>query len=807
MPVRTQIDDDAYKKLVVTKLKNTVEETYHQEFDCLHYITGTTIPDLPKILENAEQDLILQWLQDCIIPYINSNDDVICNYDRHYNKDQTINQPMDQGHIVYQLLRTEWLNINGKTVAPECCLIKQDNLFPDDLVCFVPDRVKYETVWKLLGIPQYVHQLPAEVFYGILRKLPDIDPKGKISERIYNQITKNAEPADWDRLAYSGCKNQEIFFKSGQLWSKTKIKTEFWPVTDVYFSSKKNINRENKHIMKTPLRNGNRDNFKKVFNIPEFIENEVADYDACIKHQDNTKFEQDFQNFKPYLHALSATEELNKAIPGLTISLCKRIKLVNDSENISFEDYDIVEAKNNKFCVFLNNNANLDTVRIATVIGDICDTVSKSADIGDTVTALYLQGTDEERKRWLENKGCDTSLLFAYKDVKQLFIETMIAVSPNVDAQELLRKYPINFEDLKSPVSLQSIRSIVTELNTDVASFQDHGFMDIHFESANSQLLCNYVNNNMLAYQEYLYNDLFDKSIAEQEQFETKLDEFRQHQHDSVNVHNFDPKKYLPIPQYEQKHVFTEDILKSNRDRFFTQCSDKKLAAELIENNANTSLLLFGQFDELHTRYQDAVTQQNEQDKNNKETEKTPTILTIITHEFQENTSQEQNVSDNKQGQQSEKKHVKRQFKQSINEKKQQNGMAAEQAVYDTLVNKYGKNNVKWENGNAALAQNIIGCGDDATGYDMTYKDENGNWQYAEVKHATHVNNNLYSFIISAKEVETAKQNPDNYNVFLVTDSKHVQQIKGPDVLRYVESAILDIQRICVVPCDNNSEI
>lgn len=786
LPREAPIVDEMYKHEVMRASGRDVKN-----------IKGTTIPELPSILTNAEQFLILDWLKEYIVHQIIPSDSIRCNYDRYNAFYQTMNN-----HIVYQLLRTNWINIDGQKISPLYCLVppERKNTYPAGLVNFIPEYKKYKTLWDLLNINQYIYQLPDDTFYGILLKLPQIDTKGEISEKIYREIA-NADLDNLSHLTSSHCENKQNFFSSGQLFANNRITTKFYPIAEgIYFSNIKNINPTNQPIMKTPLRTGSIDKFKDIFNVSEYKENILANYKECTKHIDNSQFEQDFQAFKPFLRALDATDELNSAIPNITISLCSDIPILNVSTdtNITFNDYDIVRAKNNKFCIFLNKTSRLDIPNVAHKIGEICDIISKSKDIIDTVTALYLQGSNENRKRFLEEKGCDISLLSEYKDIKQSFIDTILEICPDTNTEELLQIYPINFDDFKSSGNLQSIRSILTKLNTDVLTFQEHGFNDINFEASNRQLLINYINDNIRQYKEYLYNELFDKTIAEQEQFESKLYDFQQHAGDIVpNIHNFNPSEYLPIPQSVKRHDFTDNILETNYQHFIQQCPDKQIAVCLINDDSNKSLLWFKCFDELRARYDNLVAQKNEQNIESKENNESvaTTILNIQQHNVTD--IDEQTPIKQHSTHVADRKRTKKQFDQSINDKKQQKGKEAEQMVYNTLKTHYSE--VIWENGNAALAHNIIGTGDDSAGYDMKYKDENGNWQYVEVKHATHTNNNYYSFIITANEERFARAHIDNYNLFLVIDSQNARCLTGQQVLHYINIAEIE-QKTCYIP-------
>ena len=137
-----------------------------------------------------------------------------------------------------------------------------------------------------------------------------------------------------------------------------------------------------------------------------------------------------------------------------------------------------------------------------------------------------------------------------------------------------------------------------------------------------------------------------------------------------------------------------------------------------------------------------------------------------------------------------------------INALKDWHGFDAEKKVYDTLVEKYGQDNVQWISGNASKAGIIIGSGDDSAGYDLKYTDESGDLQYAEVKSATSEGKSVYSFFITGNEESFLQKNISNYHLFLVINNEDVEQIEGVDLLHYCNEAKPE-QKKCYITIAN----
>ena len=702
-------------------------------------------------------------------------------------------------------MHEKWLNFDGEKISPLYCLTpnttnKQKN-YPIELVHFVPKYSEYKNIWTTLGVAQNLYQLPDDAFYTVMLKLPDIDTNGEISKRIYREIASipDDQIKDLDHLSKSNCPEKIMFFREGKLWAQNKSNPQpsYYPVTQqVFFSNKKVLNLDDKPILVTPLRTGNINKFQNVLNVVKYNEDITADYDACNRHPDNAFFCKYFDEFKPYLYALKTTEELRKAIPNMVITLVDSVKLVGQKSSEKIENYYPINAKNNRFCIYLDRNTTLDNSEIANTIGEICDLVSNSPkDISDSVTLLYLYNDNEKRIKWLIEKGCDVSQLSEYKDVKQHFIDIVKSMSSDAKLDAMIEK--IDFDNLASNSSLMHIRDIFNALQTDADTFAAKGFNYIDFKPLNKKKLDDYINANEAKYQEYLYNTLFYKPITEQEKFVSEFNRFTYNLSDIPNSHNFNPQDILPIPKYENKHPFVRDIIDKNYKKLKPLCQNKDVLDELLSSSSNTSLLYFGQIDILKNRYNELIVQNEKNhsaDTYDQNTERK--ILKLELYTSSDNTTQTQtkqiSISHGKL------LHVKRQHSQKMDVQKQKHGLEAERAAYDTLVKEYGSDNVRWLSGNASKAGVIIGSGDDTLGYDMKYTDSEGNVQFVEVKSATRIGADEYSFVLTDNEERTARDHRDNYFVFLVMDTK-IKIISANDLINDLLKKAKIEQKICFI--------
>lgn len=92
-------------------------------------------------------------------------------------------------------------------------------------------------------------------------------------------------------------------------------------------------------------------------------------------------------------------------------------------------------------------------------------------------------------------------------------------------------------------------------------------------------------------------------------------------------------------------------------------------------------------------------------------------------------------------------------------------GNKGEQLIYNLLCEQYGKENVVPKS-EAFVDLRILKPGQATSGqYDLSYKDKDGNHYFVEVKTST---NN--SFILTHGELKFAKQHPNSFKLYLVTD-------------------------------------
>jgi hypothetical protein len=121
---------------------------------------------------------------------------------------------------------------------------------------------------------------------------------------------------------------------------------------------------------------------------------------------------------------------------------------------------------------------------------------------------------------------------------------------------------------------------------------------------------------------------------------------------------------------------------------------------------------------------------------------------------------------------------------------KKRSGRRAEQLVYQTFIERYSKECVRWVSGYSTTPDK-----NDRLHYDMEYKNEEGDWKYLEVKSLSDD-----QFIISSAELTMGLAHPDRYELALVSEDT-IYVIK--DIFRFKEGESLEINdRFMISPKD-----
>lgn len=777
-----------YTQIAFDKLNST------QNIPNLRHINSielSHIPRLDTVLKNVSQShknitTILAWINKLYKGNNLPNTQLATiNYTyltRAQNTQYNVELP---NYTLHKLRTTKWLKTNNTNtpVSPEECRIrpikKEGHLeCPDALMPYTPEtQTPYTEIWKIIGAKENIAQLPANIFYTILLKMHNYDPA--YSKTLYNYIAKNSVPHLINTPATDPVKQQ--FIQNGQLLAskRTNTKLTFYPVADVQVKAGTNscANLQDIALIHKPQRDGTAENFASIFGIKKFHETIKLSVDLCKTHSQNEEFQKYFEDFRPYLMAFNATEKLHQASSHIKFILKESLYQADGTRLADdIPDYFCICVSSNPRTYFikLSADANIDKQTLADTIAKECNTISASEDITSDINLLYIN-SNEHRQKQLEDKGY---ILVTNQDTKQRFISAIKQLSPTTEP-DIIIPASLNFDNFASDENIIHIINILNTLNATVDDFESYGFYDIDLTRHNANKLETYIQDNTDTFKTWIYNKLLQTNNPEQQKhLEQRFYDFANLTHTCKipNKHNFDAKQFiaseypeLAIGDITNMPAFSYSTYEKNKKELEKRISDP----EILESNYNKSLLHFGHIELIISRFNSAKAIPNAQHHNTtaSDTDINITISTVDISAIPTNTNTHNDNNTkrkpNKTGEQ---------YAETTNKSKQINGARAEEIVYKKLCEQYRNTNVLWLSGNAKniTAKEQI---DDTLGYDIKFKDNNGNWNLVEVKSATRIGNNKYLFKMSSNEIKTEHESNLPYHVYAVTHDANEYKI------------------------------
>lgn len=776
-----------------------------------------TIDKLRNILLNdeIEQNTLIKWLQNVLHKVYKEGSVRQIDYFWLRSKTHTEHDISAPNYIIWQILNTPWLTVNGIKTCPKDCII-QDKIWPE----FIPQTPGNFELWKELGIKVNVAELPTNTFYDILLKLPEYDKTGSISKRIYNFIAastnKNKIPA---LLSSNDNPNRLRFISNGKLWAKQKKtnKETFFPVSEIRFHSGKPINIKNYPILVTPPKSGSSSVFYKLFGVETLTEKFTASPDKF--HHSNNSFEKKFQNFKKYLRCFDITA-LNDVLLRLTIKIVSQATIVETNSLWSADDYNIIQGKgDNLYLIYLRNSENINEKKISQDIADICSQKAAS-ELDASLIELLWRDPDTERKDRLIAAGYNTDELDFFFDIKTLFTNRIKEINNGAkDYKEIISC--INFDDFENNENAKYIINILQDLKVDVNEFNTKD-LQINLCNYNKLLVINYANSVAEIFYKLKYEEIinsFNESLESKyyKNIVLELQSIRDFPASTfANSIKFDAKEWFKnwfklsdsfmntLNTSTKPDVTIDELYEQKLSEFknIIGSYDKEILTETLNNLNNKGLLLFGNFDSLKNKYNEMMQESMKQP----DSVVSPTgyeltaknYLSITAIDVKARTSINEKKPD---------RHMPKFYSNKTEQKKQRNGENAEKLVYDKLCKKYGKSNVHWVSKTAqkynsqSSTDSIYG---DSAGYDISYK-VNNDEKFVEVKNATILNKDEYSFSISRNEENCAREKKDSYSIYLVLPDGYIE-LSGQILFAAIENGRSESKN-CAIKINNDLTI
>lgn len=653
------------------------------------------------------------------------------------------------------------------------------------------NKIDVKSILLKLGAKESFNDIPPKDVYEILKLIPekDINKTGKATQAIY-------------KMALESLVSQESKYpipNDLKYFSRRGDNEEYLPKAEIYYANNSILPKrilDTLPILNLPKRIGE-DNVERYFGVKSLKEFKIQVNEQDFKISSCSKdFEKLFEILKPYILAYRLespnlkrrlTEMENKKKEANVLKRC-RIHIVHqcqyifgDNEEISIEDKEFINVKD----IFYYKDSSLRTIDELRRDSLFCDAFSEMMCIIFKVNDLkndfrQILKNDFQDMIHVAKQDLDKekiALAFQLLGIsrveidfwRNIFSQKKQRLIEPIDNTEHLKKivhenlnfslpsdyFRIDFDTFENIESYNFIKSLCYELNLNLEEVIICGLYNYH---KGKFISC--IKDNEYKFKQCLWSSLNIEKNS-QKHFISVLYSYNKdlinHIDDQIVQNKFEFEvNYLEIINCQIKRLFNKISLYQNLNEninienlYIDLLNTHNIEENDLIDEEIRSLLYFKGNDQIIKKYIiENLQYEDESDVREKNNPKiTGNLIPASLNKSGKNTYKESN-NGNGNWIHSEKEE----------RKKKKSGKNAESFVYDTLVNKYGKENVKWVSGNSNTPDK-----NDKSHYDIEYRNDDKEWKYVEVK-AFSGN----SFIISEAEVEKALSEPNKYEMALV---------------------------------------
>ena len=596
---------------------------------------------------------------------------------------------------------------------------------------------------------------------NILKKLPEKSSDGKQTQTIYKECIEH----------YKKNKKQ-LNDNTILLFAKKDNERTFYNQNEIYYNGNLKLPKSitnTKAILNFPRRQSTKD-VVEFFGIKDLKSvNIITQKDE--KSKSDNSFQDFFKTIIPFIlvyrFETSTTEASRKkdtaSLKNININLCSKVEYKVNDEIMELENNDYINENKNYFIkVYSDKDFNnlRKNLNFREVFADIIGTIFDINDM-DKFSRLISDNIDETEEIIKRNIGIESisvareylgvsdeiysfwSVIYALKSKEYLYSsekDTLQKIKNELNITTDINK--IDYKDLKKNDSCKNIQNLFNELEITIINFNNKDpYYKIDFTKFHNYNLQNCFHSHFNDFKQSLY--MYCQDNNQQKEF-LNLKGYYEHNNLTVNNNelNIDyDKKVIEFVKNKFDFLLERKIQEKIDFETIYNESKQKIDFEKIENsNEYRSLLYFS--DKIYEIKEYINKEDNKKEKSELKNTEAKFIKPIVSVNLLEpkEKKEKQNVSKNP-------------YKHSQNQNKsnKQAGDNAEQDVFNSLINEYGKENVEW-----------VSNDDDKLKYDLRYK-KNDVWKYVEVK--TYSNEKFY---LSKSEKEFAEKHIDNYEIFLV---------------------------------------
>lgn len=758
-------------------------------------IKVTTIEYLEEILQIVSFETIMKWIMEdrALRTYLSEktehNTSEISFYNNGY---KAIPSTEMKPYVKYIFSKYPWIKgEKGNKDIYHCCLsingmspLVEKPVFQSEKYDGQNTRETerdFNNILIDLGVAENFSGLPVNVIYQILLELPNKDPKGELTKTIYDQLIQSKiELAD-----VKGCDKYKEFISRGRVFAIKKGKKDYCNIGEVYYSdnrifSENLINRFN--MLNLPKRRGE-DKVNKLLGVKP-----LKDIDVRVTHYKrsvyNDTFKKYFKEFLPYVLALVKNSNSTSILDKLTVQLVTEInaEFKNGEEYIEYEvgeKESVLVNGGGKYSAFIliNDGSYASAERvysdwaIADVIAEIITGVLKVE--GNRTVYRELFTKDEYQRKTLLSRDFGDDMFGKIDSTKELLkiksdagndfwyamaMAMRLNISDNykeaVEKQIDCEVYDFLHNgkwDFKNTINTQILSQLVLLFKTakiDIKDYNEYSSSPISIKPLLDEERKNLLKKYTPFYYSFVYNQFVVNKSKSKREINELLRNFNFWDNDIAdNSYKTDQEKQLLEFLNVQKDVLlSQEVIPQET----VEASIKNLNDQPISSNDSA----------VSGDSQSEPAGMPEPSDSFAKIDIASILKSVEIEQFNEDelsgTPTDHTRSKPKKG------HIgdaKRNHAEDV-----ETGRLAEQIVFQKLKEKYGEHKVTWcsQYGNEAGEDSQ---GGDGYGYDLTYKDENGDTYYVEVKGSK---NDNYIFRMSKNEKDTAEKYGDKYIIFFV---------------------------------------
>jgi len=660
------------------------------------------------------------------------------------------------------------------------------------------EEEKIKKTLILLGAKRNFSELGAGRVAEIIEMLPEKDPVGIHAQRIY-------------KLAYDNFQKKGIPLREDglKLFAVKNGEKGYFPVEEIYYYDNLKLPKsivEKKAILQFPKRRGERQ-VANFFGIRTFKNFEFEIVRKIESKAITDDLNEHLLKIKPYILALRldniSTDRKDLIAPQVNITKSIKIKIcsqlvcdINGSQ-IELDNYDFIN-EGHEFNIKLAHVNNVSSLKkdskfcdVISEILSIAFTVNNSKnefrsifrnDLSDTEHLLVQDLGEialEDAKSYLgmsNNEQGFWKIIYTLKNraAKVLDKLTIAEIAERVDKDfdvELSQAISnLDYKHLHSRDNFKYLKTIFQQLYITVADFNQNSFQQLNFEETHRQAFNSCINSLQQDFKTLLWHT-YNQNKEMQNDFLSVLNSYKANEFFGINIKNY----------YTQFEVAYEELVISKiKDKYQLDLSKRLPKKVDFSKIFNKNLQEIGlPKEDLDEKIRSLlcfegtiklVQQLIKKEASPKEEETIP--ITMVGNLIDVNSIpipvQNSKILPKKLSA----------YNPNTQKRKNRAGKNAEELVYDTLVNKYGEDNVDWVSGNSKTKVDGV----DGLGYDLTYK-ENGVLKYVEVKSFSG-----NTFFLTKNEKEFALAHAKDYEVFLVRPDGDILMHKSIFVFNDLET-------------------